>query len=64
MNWSYREPTLDEMLSDSIVRAVMEADGTDPQELAAALRQTGRKLARRARRWAPRSMQAYHANES
>jgi hypothetical protein len=38
MNWCHREPTLDEMLSDSIVR-VMEADGVDPQELAAALRQ-------------------------
>jgi hypothetical protein len=49
MNWYHREPTLDEMLSDSIVRAVMEADGIDPQELAATLRQAGRKLVRRAR---------------
>jgi hypothetical protein len=38
MNWSYREPTLDEILSDSIIRALMEDDGIDPQELAAALR--------------------------
>jgi hypothetical protein len=45
----HREPTLDEILSDSIVRAVMEADGIDPQELAATLRQAGRKLIRRAR---------------
>jgi hypothetical protein len=44
MNWYYREPTLDEMLSDSIVRAVMEADGIDPQELALMLRQIGRSL--------------------
>src|SRR5215471_7343674 len=27
MNWFHREPTLDKILSDSIVRAVMEADG-------------------------------------
>src|SRR5262245_57247285 len=46
MSWYYREPTLDEMLSDSIVRAVMEADGVDPQKLAATLRRTGRKLIR------------------
>ena len=63
MNWYHREPTLDEMLSDSIVRAVMEADGVDPQELAATLRQTGRKLVRRERRWPPRSMPAYRASD-
>jgi len=32
MNWCHREPTLDEILSDSIVRAMMEADGIDPHE--------------------------------
>jgi hypothetical protein len=37
MNWFHREPTLDEILSDSIVRALMEADGVDPQELAVTL---------------------------
>src|SRR5215831_5754579 len=31
----------------AIILAVMEADGIDPQELAATLRQTGRMLARR-----------------
>jgi carbamoylphosphate synthase small subunit len=36
-----REPTLKEMLSDSIIQAVMEADGVDPRELAAMLRQKG-----------------------
>jgi len=45
MNWYHREPTLDEMLSDSIIRAVM-ADGVDPQELAATLREAGLKLVR------------------
>jgi hypothetical protein len=48
MNWYHREPTLNKILSDSIVRAVMEADGIDPQELEATLRQAGRKLVRRA----------------
>jgi hypothetical protein len=46
MNSRHGEPTLNEMLSDSIVRAVMEADGIDPQEL---VRHTGLKLVRRAR---------------
>jgi len=63
MNWYYREPTLDEMLSDSIVRAVMEADGIDPQEVAATLRQTGRTLLRRAGRQAPPSMPTYRATD-
>jgi hypothetical protein len=49
MNSRHGEPTLEEMLSDPIIRAVMEADGIDPQELAASLRQTGRTLGRRAR---------------
>jgi hypothetical protein len=42
MHWWHREPTLKDMLSDSIVRAVMEADGVDPQELEALLTQIGR----------------------
>jgi|AmaraimetFIIA100_FD_contig_123_74803_length_688_multi_4_in_0_out_1_2 hypothetical protein len=46
MNWYHREPTLDEILSDCIVRALMEADEIDPHELAATLRQVGRKLSR------------------
>jgi hypothetical protein len=39
MSWSYREPTLEEMLSDPIVGALMKADGVDPTELEATLRQ-------------------------
>jgi hypothetical protein len=46
MDWYHREPTLDEIFSDSIVRAVMEADGIDPQQLAATLRRAGRTLVR------------------
>jgi hypothetical protein len=49
MNWCHREPTLDEILSDPIVRALMEADEVDPQEPAATLRQAGLKLVGRAR---------------
>jgi hypothetical protein len=35
--WPQHEPTLDEMLSDSIVKAIMAADGVDPTELRIAL---------------------------
>jgi hypothetical protein len=38
MNWCHREPTIAEMLSDSIVRSLMRADGVDPNELEAMLR--------------------------
>jgi hypothetical protein len=37
MHWYHREPTLKEMLSDSIVRAVMRADGVHPHEIEAIL---------------------------
>jgi hypothetical protein len=36
------ELTLKEVLSDSIVKAVMAADGVDPQELEAALNEMAR----------------------
>jgi hypothetical protein len=39
-----REPRLEEMLADPIVRAVMEADGVDLRELEAELRQTAALL--------------------
>ena len=39
MTLNCREPRLEEMLADPIVRAVMEADGVDPGELDAELRQ-------------------------
>ena len=50
MRWDHREPTLKEMLSDSVVRDVMEADGVDPQELAAMLSAIGEQLRRGATR--------------
>jgi hypothetical protein len=40
MSSRYREPRLEDMLADSIVKAVMEADGVDPRQLEAELRQT------------------------
>jgi hypothetical protein len=39
MSWYFREPTLAEILSDSIVKALMNADGVDPTALEAMLRQ-------------------------
>jgi len=53
MNWCHSEPTLDEILSDSITRAVMEADGIDAQELAASLRQVRLSSVRRSLQWGP-----------
>src|SRR5262249_54099233 len=35
VNW--HEPTLEDILSDSIIKAVMKADGVDPHQLAAML---------------------------
>jgi hypothetical protein len=40
----YREPTLNGLLSDPIVRAVMEADGVNPVELEGLLRQVAQRL--------------------
>jgi hypothetical protein len=37
-SWCFREPTITEMLSDSIVMAMMAADGVDPIALEAELR--------------------------
>jgi len=39
-----REPTITEILSDSIVQAVMEADGIDPEVLEAELRSMAREI--------------------
>ena len=41
---SYREPTLGEILSDSIVEAVMRADAVDPDELGVMLGRVARTL--------------------
>jgi hypothetical protein len=41
---SYREPTLDEILSDSIVEAIMQADAVDPDELGAMFGRIARTL--------------------
>jgi hypothetical protein len=44
MNSRYDEPRLEDMLVDSIVKAVMEADGVDPCKLEAELQQTAARL--------------------
>ena len=44
MSLHCREPRLEEMLADPIVRAVMEADGVDLRELEAELQQTATLL--------------------
>ena len=44
MYWHHREPTLEDMLSDPIIRAVMDADRVDPHELQAMLKDVGRAL--------------------
>jgi DNA-binding protein H-NS len=49
MSSQHREPRLEEMLADSIIKAVMKADGVDPRELEAELKRTA-ALLRAARR--------------
>ena len=44
MNWCHREPTLNEILSDPVVRAVMEADGVNRHELEVMLRRVAQRL--------------------
>ena len=44
MSWCRREPTITEILSDSIVQAVMEADRIDPEVLEAQLRSMAREI--------------------
>jgi hypothetical protein len=49
MSSQHREPRLKDMLGDSIVKAVMEADGVDPRQLEIELRRITARL-RAARR--------------
>ena len=45
LKWRQYEPTLEDILSDCIIKAVMKADGVDPHQLAAMLKEVGRRLA-------------------
>jgi hypothetical protein len=45
MHLHHREPTIPELLSDPIVKAVMAADGVDADVLQAQLRSVARNLA-------------------
>ena len=49
VNCRQSEPTLQDILSDSIIKAVMKADGVDPHQLAAMLKEVGRRWAGEAR---------------
>jgi hypothetical protein len=42
VNWHQRELTLEDILSDSITKAVMKADSVDPRRLAAMLKEVER----------------------
>jgi len=42
----HREPTLNEMLSDPLIRLVMRADGVDPEKLRPQLDAVARSLVR------------------
>ena len=44
MNWCHREPTLNGILSDPVVRAVMEADGVNRHELEVMMRRVAQRL--------------------
>jgi hypothetical protein len=44
MHLRHREPTIPEILSDPIVKAVMAADGVDPKVLRSQLRSIARDL--------------------
>jgi len=52
-NSRHREPRLEEMLVDPIIKAVMEADGIDPRALEKQLRQTAALLQARGRQPMP-----------
>src|SRR5262245_3905821 len=45
VNWREREPTLEDILSDPIIKELMKADGVDPHQLSAMLKEAGRRWA-------------------
>jgi hypothetical protein len=53
MDRHYREPTLEDILSDSIVRAMMAADGVNPRELKMMLTRVGARHVRDDEGWIP-----------
>jgi hypothetical protein len=53
MHRHYREPTLEDILSDSIVRAMMAADGVNPRELKSMLTRVGARSIRDDEGWIP-----------
>jgi hypothetical protein len=56
MDWLHGEPSLDEVLADPIIHALMQRDGVDPRELKALIEDVTRAVRRRGRhRVAPRT---------
>ena len=53
MHRHYREPTLEDILSDSIVRAMMAADGVNPRELKTMLSRVSARSIRDDGGWIP-----------
>ncbi|MES1155236.1 MAG: hypothetical protein ABUL48_02285 [Pseudorhodoplanes sp.] len=49
MNWCHREPGLNALLSDPMIRALMAADRVDPRKLEAELSSLGGQLRDRER---------------
>jgi hypothetical protein len=47
MRWCHDEPTLDDMLSDPLIAALMRADGVDADELRPALNEVAELVAAR-----------------
>jgi len=50
MNWCRSEPGLNALLSDPMIRALMDADGVDARKLEAELSNLGGKLRERSER--------------
>ena len=63
MSLRHREQRLEDILADSIVRAVMEADGIDPRELETELRHTAALLRARRRTLKSRSLWDWAAGQ-
>jgi hypothetical protein len=53
MTRRYREPTIEDILSDSIVKAMMRADGVDPHRLRTMLSRVGARSIRDDDGWIP-----------
>lgn len=60
MTYALNEPTIDELLADPLINALMRADGVDARELAALLRSVARQIGGQT----PRRPDAYSLSRS